>query len=119
MAIREIAQGLVSLCQSGQLDEAMTRYYAQDIVSVEASGNPAEMRGLAAVQEKSKWFVENHEVHGLEVEGPYINGDQFVVRFKVDLTPKATGQRANLDEVGVYTVKGDKIVHERFFPQGA
>ena len=116
MATKEVAQGLTGLCKSGQFDEAMTRYYAPDIVSVEAFGNPAETRGIAATQEKSQWFMDNHEVHGAEVEGPYINGDQFVVRFKIDLTEKATGKRAVVDEVGVYTVKNDKIVHERFFP---
>ncbi len=116
MAIADVAQGLVRLCKQGQFDEAMTQYYAPDIVSVEAFGEQPEVRGLAATQEKAKWFYENHEIHGAETEGPYINGDQFVVHFKIDVTPKATGQRATFDEVGIYTVKGDKIVHERFFP---
>ena len=55
------------------------------------------------------------QIHGVQVEGPYVNGDQFVVRFKMDLTPKATGERRTMDEVGLYTVKDGKIVEERFF----
>ena len=117
MAIKDVAQGLVDLCRRGQYEEASTRYYADDIVSVEAGGGgPPETKGLAAMLEKTKWFMENHEVHGGQVDGPYINGDQFVVHFKVDITPKATGQRTTLEEMGVYTVKNDKVVHERFFP---
>jgi ketosteroid isomerase-like protein len=48
------------------------------------------------------------------VEGPYVNGDEFVVRFTMDVTPKATGKRMKMDEVGVYSVKNGKIVAERF-----
>ena len=55
----------------------------------------------------------NHTVHKAEVEGPYVHGDQFVVRFKMDVTPKG-GKRMSLDEVGLYTVKNGKIVEERF-----
>jgi ketosteroid isomerase-like protein len=122
MTITEIGQGLVSLCKAGQFGEAMARYYSPDIVSVEAGGEQAEVRGIEAVQAKGQWFMDNHELHGGEVEGPYVNGDQFVVRFKIEITPKATGKRVSMDETGVYTVQGDKIVHERFFPlagQGA
>jgi hypothetical protein len=46
-----------------------------------------------------------------------VHGDQFVVRFKIDMTPKG-GQRMSLDEVGLYTVKNDKIIEERFFMGG-
>jgi hypothetical protein len=119
MATKDVAQGLTGLCKLGQFEEAMTRYYAPEIVSIEAFGDPAETRGFAATLEKGKWFMDNHEVHGAETEGPYINGDQFVVHFKIDVTEKATGKRSVLDEVGVYTVQNDKIVHERFFPMTA
>ncbi|MGO9683147.1 MAG: SnoaL-like domain-containing protein [Beijerinckiaceae bacterium] len=32
----------------------------------------------------------------------------------MDVTPKATGKRVKMDEVGVYSVKNGKIVAERF-----
>jgi hypothetical protein len=49
------------------------------------------------------------------VDGTYVNGDQFVVRFKMDITRKASGQRMTIDEMADYTVKGGKIAEERFF----
>ena len=44
-----------------------------------------------------------------------VSGDQFALRFKFDITPKATGERATMDEVGLYTVKDGKITEERFY----
>ncbi|WP_348629610.1 SnoaL-like domain-containing protein [Mesorhizobium sp. WSM1497] len=32
-----------------------------------------------------------------------------------DITPKATGERVTMDEVGLYTVKNGKITEERFY----
>jgi predicted ester cyclase len=46
-----------------------------------------------------------------------VHGDQFVVRFKMDVTPKGK-QRMSFDEVGLYTVKNGKIVEESFFMGG-
>jgi hypothetical protein len=34
------------------------------------------------------------------------------------VTPKATGMRRTLEEVAVYTVKGEKITREQFFYDG-
>jgi hypothetical protein len=39
-------------------------------------------------------------------------------QFAVEVTPKATGQRITLEEVGVYTVKNDQITREQFFYDG-
>ena len=115
MTVTEIANDLVSLCQKGEYEEAMTRYYADDILSVEPQGKDPEARGIAAVQEKTKWWVENMTVHSAEAFGPFVNGDQFVVEFKMDVTNKMNGHRMQMDEVGVYTVRDSKIVEERFF----
>jgi hypothetical protein len=54
------------------------------------------------------------------VLGPYFNGpNQFAVHFTLDITPKATGKRVALKEVGVYTVgKDDKITREVFYYDG-
>ena len=76
-----------------------------------------DVKGRKAVEGKGEWWYANHEVHKFEVEGPYVHGDQFVVRFKMDVTPKG-GKRMTLDEVGLYSVQKGKIVEERFFMSG-
>jgi ketosteroid isomerase-like protein len=44
-----------------------------------------------------------------------VHGDQFIVRFTIDTTERATGTRSVMEEAGLYTVKDGKIVEERFF----
>jgi hypothetical protein len=44
------------------------------------------------------------------VAGPFFDGanpDQSTVYYTLDLTPKATGKRITLEEVGIHTVKDD------------
>ena len=117
MTTQDIANDLVALCREGKFAESGEKYWAPDVVSVEAGapggGDPVS-RGIDAARGKGEWWAANHEVHGVEVEGPYVNGDQFVVRFKMDMTPKG-GPRTTLAEMGVYPVRGGKIAEERFF----
>ena len=84
------------------------------IVSVEAMGENRQANGKPAVKAKGEWFMKNHDIHGVQVEGPYVNGDQFAVRFKMDMTFKETGNRSTMDEVGLYTIRDGKIAEERF-----
>lgn len=114
-SVEEVANDLVRLCQSGQWREATEKYYAETIVSVEAAGPDRETRGLTAVKAKGQWWFDNHEVHGCQVEGPFVGGDKFVVRFTIDVTFKPTGLRNTMDELGIYTVADGKIVHEQFY----
>lgn len=115
MNTAELAKAFTDLLRQNNHDGAAA-YNADDIVSYEAMEGPmAVCTGKEAVKAKSEWWNANHEVHGGSVDGPYLNGNQFAVRFKMDITPKATGQRTTMDEVGVYTVKDGKVVEERFY----
>ena len=117
MTTQEIANDLIALCKQGKFGESGEKYWADDVLSVEPMGDSPESRGIDAARGKGEWFVNNHEIHGVEVDGPYVNGDQFVVRFKMDVTPTG-GQRMTMDEMGVYTLKNGKIAEERFFHGG-
>jgi ketosteroid isomerase-like protein len=115
---QEIAQDLVAMLKRGEFDASGEKYWADDVVSLEPiEGDMARVEGKAGVRAKGEWWTANHEVHDVLVEGPYVHGDQFVVRFKMELTPKG-GERMTLDEVGVYAVKDGKIAEERFFYGG-
>jgi len=114
MSVKEIADDLVAMCKAGQFGASGEKYWADDVVSVEAMpGDMAVIRGKDGVRGKGEWWEANHEIHSVEVQGPYVNGDQFAVRFKMDVTPK-DGQRMTMDEVGLYTIKDGKIAEERF-----
>jgi hypothetical protein len=115
MSIHDIAHDLVALCKEGKFAEAGEKYWAEDVITVEAMGDNPELKGKAAARGKGEWWENNHEVHSVLVEGPYVNGNQFVVRFKMDMTIKASSERRTMDEVGLYTITNGKIAEERFF----
>jgi SnoaL-like domain len=118
MTTQDIAKSFTEMCSKGEFDAAGKKFWSDDIISREPmTGDMAELKGRKAVEGKGAWWYANHTVHNFQVEGPYVHGDQFVVRFKMDVTPKG-GQRAHMDEVGLYTVKNDKIVEESFFMGG-
>lgn len=118
MSTSQIAKKYVELCAARQNHVALETLFSADVVSVEAAampGSPQEVRGMKAVQEKSKWWVENHEVHSAKVEGPWPKGNQFIVRFSYDVTHKPSGRRMQMEEAALFTVENDKIVREEFF----
>ena len=118
MTTLEVGKKLVELCKENKNDEAVKTLYSPNVVSVEAMSMPnmpAEMKGIQAVEAKGKWWIENHEVHSATVEGPYPNGDKFVVHFNYDVTNKPSKQRMKMDEMALFTVENGKIVREEFF----
>lgn len=116
MTPQEIAQEFAALCKAGRFEEAGERFWAEDIVSIEPmTGDMAVLKGKAAVRGKGEWWYANHEIHAAETHGPYVNGDQFALRFHLDVTMRASGQRMQMEEVGLYTLRDGKIVEERFF----
>jgi hypothetical protein len=115
MTTTEVAKAFAALCAEGKHEEAGARFWADDVVSLEAMpGDMARCAGRAAVKAKGEWWTANHEVHEAQTHGPYVHGDQFALRFVIDVTPKG-GARIRMEEVGVYTVRGGKVVEERFF----
>jgi ketosteroid isomerase-like protein len=115
MTIQEIANTFTDLCKAGRFDEAGEQFWADCVVSLEAAeGDMARVEGLEGVQAKGAWWYANHEIHSVEVEGPYVHGNQLIVRFTMEVTPKG-GERMSMDEMGVYTVQDGKVVEERFF----
>ena len=114
MTAFEVGQKLVALCKQGKQDEVIATLYSADIVSIEAAaapGMPAEMRGLDAIKAKGKWWYENHEIHGAKAEGPFPNGDRFIVKFWFDVTQKeselvVTGQSAPNEGEKEYLYRG-------------
>ena len=118
MNTMEIAQKLVDLCRAGKNDEAVQTLFSADAVSVEAMAMPggsAVVTGLEGIRGKGKWWVDNHEIHSASVTGPWPHGDRFIVGFQYDITNKPSGNRMQMDEVGLSPIQDGKIVREEFF----
>ena len=117
MSLRTTASRFVELCRAGKNFDVMRTMYAPDIISVEGDGK--ETAGQQPVIHKSEIWAGDNTIHGEKVRGPFFNGpNQFAVHFSFDITRKSSGQRSTIEEVGVYTVKGDKITREQFFYDG-
>ena len=115
MTTQDVANDLVAMWKAGDFAGSGEKYWADDAVSMEPfapNGGDPVSRG------KGEWWSNAHEVHGVEVEGPFVNGDRFVVRFKMDITQKESGQRFVMDETALYTIKDGKIAEEAYFYGG-
>ncbi len=117
----EVGKKLVDLCNKGKNLDAIESLYAPNAVSIEAQpmpGMPARHEGSAAIKQKNEGFFKAVTVHSSSAEGPWPHGDRFIVKFKLDMTAKdgpVKGQRMQMEETGLYTVKNGKITQEEFF----
>jgi hypothetical protein len=117
----EVGKLLVDLCRQGKNVEAVETLYAPDVVSIEAFGDekmPRRMQGVAAVKGKNEWWLANHTIHGMTVNGPFPHGDRFIVHYRMDVTPgegPMKGNRMQFEEAGLYTVRDGKVEQEEFF----
>jgi len=118
MTTQDIAESFTKLCKAGKFDEAGAKFWSDDVISIEPmTGDMARLKGRKAVEGKGKWFSENHEVHSCKVDGPFVNGDEFILGFEMDMTPKGK-QRMTMKETGLYRVKDGKVVEEKFYFNG-
>ena len=72
-----IGREFVACCSEGRVAELQQKHYAQNAVSVEAAPMPdgsAEAQGLEAIQAKNEWWFSAHDVHEMNVEGPFVHG---------------------------------------------
>jgi hypothetical protein len=115
MSTQDIATKFTELCKAGKFEAAGKQFWSDEVVSLEPmTGDMARLQGRKAVEAKGTWWAENNEVHSVNVEGPFLHGDQFTLRFEMEVTPKGKA-RTKMTEVGLFTVKNGKITEERFF----
>ena len=113
---QDVANDVVALARAGQLDAIGETYWAEDVVSIEAFESPMQrLQGRAAVKGKTEWWNGAHEVHEVQTYGPWVNGDQFTVRWYLDVTNRESGQRMQMEEIALFTVRDGLIVEEKFF----
>lgn len=110
----EIGTNLVRMFNAGQFSEIEEMFWSPKIVSIEGHGVAMGWHGKKAVDAKNREWVAANTIHGGSAEGPYVGATGFAVKFNMDVEDKASGQRRNMTEVGVYSVIGGKIVQEEF-----
>jgi ketosteroid isomerase-like protein len=114
---QEIANRFNELAQTGQWNQILEEFYAEEAESIEPPNSPGlvSVKGLDAIKQKGQQFNEMvEEMHGGYSNEPIVAGNHFAVLMGMDVTMKGAG-RMKMDEIAVYEVKDGKIVKEQFF----
>jgi ketosteroid isomerase-like protein len=116
MDVRELAADYAALVAGGHMDEAARKYWSDDIVTREpVPGQHSETHGRDHALEKAHAWADTHEIHGFRTEGPFVNGDTFLILMEMDVTPRGGGERLQMREVVGYRVADGKVVEERYY----
>ncbi|MEO9684495.1 MAG: SnoaL-like domain-containing protein [Tateyamaria sp.] len=118
MDMNAISATLVEGCRAGTAHENLTKLYAVDAISVEASdnGQGREAQGIDAIKGKHDWWDATFEFVKGDISDPMPNGDdRFAVIFDITVKHKESGEVSDMKEVALYTVGDGKIVREEFF----
>jgi uncharacterized protein YbjT (DUF2867 family)/ketosteroid isomerase-like protein len=113
----EVAERYVAAFRAGRMDRT-TRWIAPDVVRVaplETDGEHVERRGHTEVMANARQLIQDLEFHSVTVEGPFLQGDRFAVRFSFDVTDRRTGQRGTSAKMSLYTVADGVITREEVF----
>ena len=111
--VAALDQALNEAVLSGKALEAFEKYYADDVVMQENSGDPFVGKELNRNRE-IEFFSSIAESHSGKAEATAVNGDTTFGQWSMDVTFK-NGHRFALNQVAVRKWKDGKIVHERFF----
>jgi hypothetical protein len=121
LATQKVAQRLTDLCAAGKNLDALKELYSDNARHVEVMEMPGCSRiteGKVALLGKAEKFAKTTQVHGATCGKPLVNGDQFVCDMSMDCTSSEgpmAGQRMNMKETALYTVKNGKITEGKFF----
>jgi hypothetical protein len=105
---------LLSVASGNEMRQKHMREHARGSVEIDVLVSRAEMAG-GDRQFVCGWHCER-QVHGCTIGRLFVARDKFVVQFDVDLTDKASGKRAKMPELGIYTGKDGRITREEFLP---
>ena len=119
MAYKDLATDLYNMAHSGQAMEAFEKFYHEDTVMVEATGDIRE--GKDSNREFEKNYVSGiKEFHGAGVNA--ITSDEengiTMVEAWTDVTFQ-DGNRMKMEEVARQKWSGEQIIEERFYYNAA
>ena len=113
----EVADRYVSAFRAGDLDAAL-RLLSADVIRVaplETGDGPGELHGVQQIMDNSGRLNADYQIHGVEIDDPFVRDGQFAVRFAFDQTHLPTGKRETAVKISLYTVAGAVIVREEVY----
>jgi ketosteroid isomerase-like protein len=112
-SVAELERELNQALEDQKVLEAFERFYADDVVMQENSGQ--QCLGKAANRQRTiEWAGTVSEFHGARLIGSAVSGDRAYSEWEYDVTYK-NGARYQMDEVSVRVWREGKVVSERFY----
>jgi ketosteroid isomerase-like protein len=111
MSIKPQVLGLIELVENGQMLEAMTRYYGENIAMQENTSPPTV--GFAENYARESAFYGSLRALKFTLVSVLVEGNRAVINWVFDYTT-ADGQQYRMDEIAVQTWENGKVVHERY-----
>ncbi|MFG1707824.1 NmrA family NAD(P)-binding protein [Nonomuraea sp. M3C6] len=111
---RDVADAYAGAFRRGSLEEAMP-LMSEAVVRVAPLEGAGELRGLRAIMENAQRLTADYDIHRVDIDGPFLAGDRFAVKFTFDQTHRPTGQRKSTTKMSLYTVSGGQIVREEVY----
>ena len=111
MSIKPQVLDLISLVENGQMLEAMTRYYAENVAMQENVAAPT--LGFAENYARETAFYGSLKALKFTLVSVVVEGDRAAINWVFDYTT-ADGTQYRMDEIAIQTWRDGKIVHERY-----
>jgi uncharacterized protein YbjT (DUF2867 family) len=104
----EVAERYVNAFRDGRLDLALA-LIAPDVVRVAPLENNGVQRGTAEIMANAERLNRDLEIQRVDVDGPYLQGDRFAVRFTT------SGPHVSVTKMSLYTAANSEITREEVF----
>ena len=111
MSIKPQVLDLIKLVESGQMLEAIMRYYDDNAITQENVSTPTF--GLDAIYKGEAAFFASLASASFKLASVVVEGDRAAINWVFDYTT-ADGQQYRMDEIAYQTWRNGKIVHERY-----
>lgn len=111
MSIKTQVLDLINLVENGQMLEAMTRYYAENVAMQENISPPNV--GLAENYAREAAFYGSLKALQFTLVSVVVEGDRAAINWVFDYTT-ADGTQYRMDEIAIQTWRDGKIIHERY-----
>ena len=116
MSIKPQVLDLIRLVEDGQMLDAFTKYYGENIAMQENTFAPTV--GFKANYDREAAFYGSLLALKFTLVSYLIEGNRAVINWVFDYTTP-DGKRYRMDEVAIQTWENGKIVHERYIYDSA
>ncbi|MGK7395792.1 MAG: nuclear transport factor 2 family protein [Candidatus Cyclobacteriaceae bacterium M3_2C_046] len=114
MTYLEKIKQMYALIGQGKMMDAFEKYYHQDVVMMEATGEVRKGKDTNRKFEQ-EWLSNVQEMHGGGVKSVTSNEEEGITMVEAWSDMTYGGQRMKMEEVAIQKWEGDQIIHERFY----